>query len=450
MASSPTVQYVSDCFIKPLYDSEESKKPVYLSSWDLAMLSFQYIQKGLLFTKPSSFQLDPLLRKLKESLSITLVHFYLLACRFKTLKQENPPLYTVFIDCVNSPGARFIHANLDSTVTDILSPKDVPLVVQSFFDHDRAINHDGHDLSLLTIQLTELIDGVFIGCSVNHAVADGSSFWHFFNSFSEVFKANNGQKQSIPISKSPNFNHWFPEGHSPIINLPYTHHDQFTSRHEAPNMRERFFHFSAESLKKLKAKANQEFNSNINKISSLQALSAHMWRCITRVRKFPSDQMTSCGMLVNNRARLDPPLPENYFGNCIQTVRRNASVGKLLENNLGWAAWELHQAVVNHKNKEIREWVEKLECGVVYQLGSFCDPCSIVIGSSPRFDMYGNEFGFGKGVALRSGYAHKFDGKVSLYEGIEGDGSMDLEVCLLPDFMASLETDKGFMDSLSS
>ncbi|WMV27368.1 hypothetical protein MTR67_020753 [Solanum verrucosum] len=427
MASSPTVQYVSDCFIKPLYDSEESKKPVYLSSWDLAMLSFQYIQKGLLFTKQSSFQLDPLLQKLKESLSITLVHFYPLAGRFKTLKQENPPLYTVFIDCVNSPGARFIHANLDLTVTDILSPKDVPLVVQSFFDHDRAINHDGHDLSLLTIQLTELIDGVFIGCSVNHAVADGSSFWHFFNSFSEVFKANNGQKQSIPISKSPNFNHWLPEGHSPIINLPYTHHDQFTSRHEAPNMRERFFHFSAESLKKLKAKANQEFNCNTNKISSLQALSAHMWRCITRVRKFPSDQMTSCGMLVNNRARLDPPLPENYFGNCIQTVRRNASVGKLLENNLGWAAWELHLAVVNHKNKEIREWVEKLECGVVYQLGSFCDPCSIVIGSSPRFDMYGNEFGFGKGVALRSGYAHKFDGKVSLYEGIEGDGSMDLE-----------------------
>ncbi|TMW97461.1 hypothetical protein EJD97_005438 [Solanum chilense] len=66
MASSPTVQHISDCFIKPLYDSEESKKPVYLSSWDIAMLSFQYIQKGLLFTKPSSFQLDPLLQKLKE------------------------------------------------------------------------------------------------------------------------------------------------------------------------------------------------------------------------------------------------------------------------------------------------------------------------------------------------------------------------------------------------
>ena len=38
-----------------------------------------------------------------------------------------------------------IHASLDSTVSDILSPKDVPLVVQSFFDHDRTVNHDGHE-----------------------------------------------------------------------------------------------------------------------------------------------------------------------------------------------------------------------------------------------------------------------------------------------------------------
>ncbi|XP_060199409.1 uncharacterized acetyltransferase At3g50280-like [Lycium barbarum] len=449
MASSPTVQHISDCFIKPLYYPEESKKPVYLSSWDLAMLSVQYIQKGLLFTKPSSFQLDPLLQNLKESLSITLVHFYPLAGRLSTLKQENPHIYTVFIDSVNTPGARFIHANLDLTISDILSPKDVPLVVQSFFDHDRAINHDGHELSLLTIQVTELIDGVFVGCSINHAVADGASFWHFFNSFSEVFKANNEQKQSIiPISKSPIFNHWFPEGKGPFINLPYTHHDQFISRYEAPHMTERFFHFSAKSLKKLKAKANEECNTT--KISSLQALSALMWRCITRVRKFPSDQMTSCRMATNNRARLEPPLPEHYFGNCIQPVRGISSAGEVLDNNLGWAAWKLHQAVVNHKDKEIREWVEKLESGMVYELRGFFDPFSVMMGSSPRFNMYGNEFGLGKGVALRSGYAHKFDGKVTLYEGIEGDGSMDLEVCLLPDFMASLESDQEFMDSLSS
>lgn len=53
-------------------------------------------------------------------------------------------------------GARFIHAILHLTVSDILSPTDVPLVVQTFFDQDRAVNHDGHTCNLLSVQVTEL------------------------------------------------------------------------------------------------------------------------------------------------------------------------------------------------------------------------------------------------------------------------------------------------------
>ena len=55
----------------------------------------------------------------------------------------------------------------------------------------------------------------------------------------------------------------------------------------------------------------------------------------------------------------------------------------------------------------------------------------------------------GKAVALRSGYANKFDGKVSSYPGYEGGGSIDLEVCLSPDSMSALESDKEFMNAVS-
>ncbi|KAL2901270.1 hypothetical protein RDABS01_026352 [Bienertia sinuspersici] len=72
------------------------------------------------------------------------------------------------------------------TVSDILTPKHVPVLVQSFFDHDRAVNHDGHHRSLLTIQVTELLDGVFIGCSMNHALGDRTSYW---NVWSEIHRA---------------------------------------------------------------------------------------------------------------------------------------------------------------------------------------------------------------------------------------------------------------------
>lgn len=125
------------------------------------MLSLNYIQKGLLFTKPSAVN-DPqnfmttLLDRLKDSLALILVHFYPLAGRLATKREENPPSYLVFVDCNNSPGAKFIHTAADMTISDILSPIHVPSVVQSFFDHDRVVNHDAHtlSLSLLSIQVT--------------------------------------------------------------------------------------------------------------------------------------------------------------------------------------------------------------------------------------------------------------------------------------------------------
>ncbi|KAI8548667.1 hypothetical protein RHMOL_Rhmol07G0292200 [Rhododendron molle] len=450
--SPPIVQTISECFIKPQYPAEEVKPPIHLASWDIAMLSVHYIQKGLLFIKPqttTNHQENPvesLLNRLKDSLSRTLVHFYPLSGRLATLKEENPPSYSVYIDCNNSPGAKFIYATADLTVSDILSPIDVPVVVQSFFDHDRAVNHDGHSMSLLSIQVTELTDGIFIGCSINHMVVDGTSYWHFFEMLSHAFRA---REENPEIPRPPVLTRWFPEGYGPVLNLPFTHHDQFISRFKPPQLRERIFHLSSESIAKLKSQANSE--SKTNKISSFQAVSALVWRCVTRARRLPHDQETSCRLAANNRARMDPPLPTEYFGNSMQTVRGKASAGELLGHGFGWAAWRLHEAVAGHCDAAVRDWVGNwVKDPFIYQFAQFFDPFSLMMGSSPRFEMYGNEFGMGRAVAVRSGYANKFDGKVTSYPGHEGGGSMDLEVCLPPETMAGLESDGEFMGAVSS
>ncbi|XVF64097.1 hypothetical protein PTKIN_Ptkin09bG0139900 [Pterospermum kingtungense] len=445
------VRSISECFVKPDHVSEESKQPFYLTTWDLSMLSVHYIQKGLLYAKPRPEDcpkdlINNILERLKKSLSLALVHFYPLAGRLATRREENPPSYFVFVDCNNSPGAKLIHAAVDISVSDILSPTYVPLVVQSFFDHDRAVNHGGHTRPLLSIQLTELVDGVFIGCSLNHALGDGTSFWHFFNTLSEIFQA---QGDNVKISRPPVLKRWFPEGHGPLLSLPFTHQDEFISRFEAPQLLERMFHFSAESISKLKARANSEYNTT--EISSFKSLSAFVWRSITKARRFPSDQVTGCRLAIENRSRLEPPLSPDYFGNSIQTVRAATTAGELLEQNLGWAAWQLHQAVVNHTDKSVRGFVDHwLSSPFIYQIAQLFEPQSIMMGSSPRFNKYGNEFGLGKALALRSGYAHKFDGKVSSYPGREGGGSIDLEVCLPLHSMKALESDEEFMAVVSS
>ena len=64
--------------------------------------------------------------------------------------------------------------------------------------------------------------------------------------------------------------------------------------------------------------------------------------------------------------------------------------------------------------------------------------------------MYGNEFGFGKPVAVRSGRAmNKFPGVVISYQGYGKEGSIDLEICLPTDSMKALESDEEFMAAVS-
>ncbi|PWA82848.1 transferase, Chloramphenicol acetyltransferase-like domain protein [Artemisia annua] len=448
-----TVRRISECFVKPLHDlSQEAKQPIYFSPFELLFLNANYSQKGLLFAKPTptenqDFSISTFLDDLRGSLSATLDHFYPLAARLATRKQENPPSYVVYIDPENCQGVKFVHATVDATVEDIIASKDVHILVHSFFDLNNAINHDGHTLPLLSIQVTELTDGIFIGGSVNHLLADGTSFWHFMATWSEIFRSN--ERDGYSISRPPIFKKWVLEGSDPIINLPYTHEEQFIERFESPKVRERFFHFSSASVAKLKARANAECNTN--KISSLQAVSAFIWKCVTRVRRQPNKSETICRLVVSNRSRVNPPMTENYFGNPIQSVSATTTVEELMVHGLGWAALKLHEAIKSHDDTAVKKLVESwLRNPIVYKLSGLFHPNLVHFGSSPRFDMYGCEFGLGKALAARSGFVNKADGKMTMYPGREGGGSMDVEVCLLPVYMMELERDEEFICALES
>lgn len=127
-------------------------------------------------------------------------------------------------------------------------------------------------------------------------------------------------------------------------------------------------------------------------------------------------------MAANNRGRLKPALPEDYFGNMITTLKADAKAGELVERGLGWSAWKLHETVMNNTNEKIRESLEEwTQCPYTYQFVQRRD---------------GSEFGMGKLVGVRSGY-----GNVYCYPGSEGGASIDLEIFLLPQTMAVLESD---------
>ena len=474
---APAVTVISKTTVTPAQKS--AMDDLKLSVSDLPMLSCHYIQKGGLFTRPP-FPSTTLLSLLKDGLASALSHFPPLAGRLKTDQDGY-----VYIIC-NDAGVDFVHAVAKSVfIRDILSPPDVPDVVKDFFTFDRTVSYKGHFIPILAVQVTELADGVFIGCSVNHSVMDGTSFWNFFNTFAEVSR---GVKR---ISRSPDFTRNSVLISPAVLKVPEG--GPAVTFNENEPLRERIFSFSREAILELKAKVNNRRISAIEllgkssndpwkdskmpskienwirnavsgsnpqnttteresmavQISSFQSLCALLWRCVTRARKMGSSRATTFRMAVNCRHRLEPKLDPLYFGNAIQSIPTVASVGDILSRDLRWAAEQLNKNVQEHQNETVRRFVADWESNPrCFPLGNF-DGGMMTMGSSPRFPMYDNDFGWGRPVAVRSGRANKFDGKISAFPCREGGGSVDLEVILAPETMAGLESDPEFMQYVS-
>ncbi|KAK6123212.1 hypothetical protein DH2020_043036 [Rehmannia glutinosa] len=351
-----------------------------------------------------------------------LQHFFPpLAGRLCTIKNTT----CFLVDC-NNAGVEFTHAVAsDVSVSDILDAKYIPEIVSSFFQPEIS-------KPLLGVQVTELVDGLFIGCTANHVVIDGASFWHFFNSWSEISRGFD------KISKSPVFERDFPNDNR-VISFPPL---------DSLPLLGRVFHFTKESVAKLKAKANSEAGSN--KISSFQALLAHLWRSVVHCRHLQnicnklSSQEVYITLLVGARARI--PLSEGYFGNAVHFGKTETSEAELLQNGLGYAGMKINELVAQQTSEAPIKYLEDLAKNPTQFRNGVGN--AVFITSSPRHDVYGNDFGWGKPIVVRSGKGQQFDGNMMVSPAAEY-GSLDVEVWLAPETMQGMEDDVEFMEAVT-
>ena len=207
-------------------------------------------------------------------------------------------------------------------------------------------------------------------------------------------------------------------------------------------------------MKKLKARANAEVNSSAATatISSLQSLLAHLWRSVCRARLLDPSQETSYVLLIGCRGRVKDIPPAGYVGNAVVPCKVKSTAGDIVKKGLGWSALQLNRAVASFDEAtmvrdSLENWVREPRFAYNADLLS---GSAVGTGGSPRFDVYGNDFGWGKPVAVRSGPANKLDGKTTVYEGHGGSGAIGLEVCLAPDALARLVADKEFMNAVTA
>ncbi|KAL6222602.1 hypothetical protein ACLB2K_005994 [Fragaria x ananassa] len=149
------------------------------------------------------------------------------------------------------------------------------------------------------------------------------------------------------------------------------------------SFRFRTFHFPKEKVLQLKAKANAEMGL---------------------------------------RQRLKPPLPNEYFGNALQA---GIAVKSTAENF-------------------VKSPTSLYPIDIVQTRST---PVLLIAGSSHRFNVYGNGFGWGRPLCVRDGPAGKKKGMLKVYPGDE-EGKIDFTVCLLHEILQALAGDAEFMDAL--
>ncbi|KAF3341502.1 acetyltransferase [Carex littledalei] len=257
---SPAVRKIKTYAVTPRPNAQ-SPRQLHLSAWDTTMLSANYIQKGLLFKNPSDLSVEQIIERLRISLEEALFHFYPLSGRIRAATCEGGGVTChVEVGC-EGEGAEFVHAVADGIgMIDLVAAdgQDLPVFLKEFFPLDLAVNFDGSTNPLLAVQITKLIDGIFIGCAFNHTIGDGTAFWMFFNGWAEIARCKAGGMEVV-LSQFPVHDKWFIGGYGePPIKLPFTSPAEFVVRSSPPPLRERMFHFSSETLAKLKARANQE------------------------------------------------------------------------------------------------------------------------------------------------------------------------------------------------
>ncbi|KAK4710211.1 hypothetical protein R3W88_004724 [Solanum pinnatisectum] len=272
--------------------------------------------------------------------------------------------------------------------------------VREFFPLNGVRNQEATSEPFLVVQVTELVDSIFIRCTSNHALLDGLSFWHFYGSWAEISCSFN------VISKKTFFKLEFPfkiDNFSNRISIPNERINSNSTQQML--LQEKVFDFTKQSIAKLKAKANVEMNTT--KISSHQVVLAHVWQSVIRFRNLNHNQETTFEVPIDMRKRLNPPLPERFFGNAIYPATITIKTGELLEHEFEWAALQINEMFVSHDHERFKYIYENcMKDPEVTKLGDL--PSNyFMLHNSPRFNFYKYDFGWGKTIA-------KVEGQTSL------------------------------------
>ncbi|KAJ0488322.1 putative transferase [Helianthus annuus] len=395
------------------------------------------------YTKPSE-NWHTVLQTLKASLTTTLVHFYPLAGRLSSIARGRLEL-----NC-NANGVCFTEAYADVKLVDLGDFFQYPFFDQLMPSVDYR-NTPIEDTPLLLLQVTRFLCGGWsLGFFISHVAVDGQSALHFLSEWARVCR---GEPMGYPPYLDRKV---LRAGYPPTVtfNGNIEQHAQCSPPPiligQSSNENERRQETTVTMLKltetlveKLLNKANKNHKLESGRcFTRYEAVTAHAWRTACKIRNLEPEQKTSIGICIDVRRRMNPPLPEKYFGNAIVDLIATGTSGELVSSTLGFVSSKIRDTInkvdtdyVNSvidflKNQEdLSKFQDHLQLSN-NEKGPFYGNPNLGVISWLTLPMYGIDFGWGKELFTGPGTNDAEDGDFLILRGVEGVRSLIVAVCL--------------------
>ncbi|KAL0405773.1 UNVERIFIED_CONTAM: Malonyl-coenzyme:anthocyanin 5-O-glucoside-6'''-O-malonyltransferase [Sesamum latifolium] len=349
---------------------------------DIFWLHFHPIRRLLFYEFPcsKSYFLETLVPKLKESLSLALKHYLPLAGNlvYPSNTEKKPIIRYAAGDSVSVSIAESAN-DFDNLVGNHARDADE---FYDFMPQLQLITDESGDklLRLLTVQVTLFPGrGICIGLTNHHSAGDANSIVGFIRSWASISKHGGDEELLITQGESlPLFDRSLMKVRPGLDSIYWNYVKKVPLQPPSfplPTNRVRATYILNQSaIKKLKDAVLSRNPGSLH--TSFVVMAAHIWTCLVRSltageqeRADDGDELETFLFAVDSRARLDPPVPGNYFGNCLSYGMEKILAG-------------------------VENWLT--EVGSVVQSHFFA------VSGSARVDLYSTDFGWGKARKLET------------------------------------------------
>ncbi|KAJ6297763.1 hypothetical protein OIU76_018973 [Salix suchowensis] len=454
MASKIPVRVVEVCQVTPPYKSPYSAVEVSLplTFFDILWLKFHPVERifsyELTDLTPTVFN-SKILPKLKNSLSLTLLRFLPVAGNITWPSQSAKPiiLYTpedgVSLTVAESNNAADFDDLSSNEMHDaLLSRPYVP-----------RLSASDEKVPVLALQITLFPNkGFSIGCAAHHAALDGKSSILFMKAWAHLCK---NSSCLLPAELIPFCDRTVvqdPEGIAIECLNKWSSMNQTDGGSDSnarslkslppmevePNSARATFSFSREDIKKLRERILSQLDKVSDRkdaepihLSSFAITLSYALVCLVKARGLKSDEKMIFGFGADCRARLDPPIPTNYFGNCVSLHPDVLLAGPAMQDDgILFVARKVSELIKGALKASLEVEKDKVE----KRLPTDQDEPLVGVAGSARFEVYGVDFGWGRPKNVEVTSIDR-TGAISMAESKADSGGVEIGLVLKKDVM---------------